>query len=135
MAVAVMYCNPLSLLFVYVEIVTLINFSVFSIIMLIYRHKNYGLLWKMAKSPPTILADDSYGHNPQMAKAQNTEDRDIQILAAIKRGPGQYPTPSPERVQRLIEKGLVRKERGSLRPTLKGRLVSLLYRLRGVFSR
>jgi len=65
-------------------------------------------------------------HDPRwmMATEQKLDERDKQLLGMIKRGPGQYPTPSPDRVQRLIDKGLVKKERGTLRLTLKGRIVS-----------
>jgi hypothetical protein len=35
------------------------------------------------------------------------------------------PRRSPERVDRLVQKGLVKKKRGALRPTLKGRLLAL----------
>lgn len=51
---------------------------------------------------------------------------DLATLRAIVRGPGRYATPSPERIQRLAEKRLIKKVRGSLRPTLKGRVVALV---------
>lgn len=63
-----------------------------------------------------------------MKSAREISERDIELLAGIVQGPGHYPTPSPERVQRLIDKGLVRKIRGRLRPTLKGRIVAWLKR-------
>ena len=44
------------------------------------------------------------------------------------RGPGRYATPSFERVERLIENGLIKRSRGTLRVTLKGRIVAWLYR-------
>ncbi len=56
-----------------------------------------------------------------MGEEQDEASRDRQLLAAIKRGPGRYATPAPDRVNRLIERGLVRKVRGTLRLTLKGR--------------
>jgi len=59
-----------------------------------------------------------------MATGQKIDQRDLQLLGMIKRGPGHYPTPSPDRVQRLIDKGLVKKARGTLRLTLKGRITS-----------
>jgi hypothetical protein len=59
------------------------------------------------------------------------EDRDLRTLAGIVRGPGNYPTPSPARVERLVQKGLATKERGGLlRATLKGRIVTWFYRKR-----
>ena len=51
---------------------------------------------------------------------------DIVTLRGIVRGPGNYATPSPDRVNRLMQKGLVKKKRGNLRPTLKGRILALL---------
>jgi hypothetical protein len=57
-----------------------------------------------------------------MTDERDDLSRDRQLLAAIGRGPGHYPTPSPERVNRLIEQGLVKKARGNLRLTLKGYL-------------
>jgi len=53
---------------------------------------------------------------------------DLHTLAGIVRGPGFYATPSPERIERLITKGLVKRRGGRLKPTLKGRLVALLKR-------
>jgi hypothetical protein len=51
---------------------------------------------------------------------------DLATLRGIVRGPGFYPTPSPDRVNRLIQKGLVKMKRGALRPTIKGHIVALL---------
>jgi hypothetical protein len=48
--------------------------------------------------------------------------RDLQLLAGIARGPGHYPTPSPKRAERLIERGLVRRKRSGLTPTAQGRV-------------
>jgi hypothetical protein len=56
----------------------------------------------------------------------NQNRNDIVTLRGIVRGPGYYATPSPERVDRLMSKGLIKKKRGNLRPTLKGRLIALL---------
>jgi len=54
---------------------------------------------------------------------------DLQILIGIVQGRGYYATPSPNRVQRLQEKGLIKnKGAGRLRPTLKGRFVARLRR-------
>jgi len=50
------------------------------------------------------------------------------LLRGIVRGPGCYPTPSPQRVDRLTEMGLIKRKRGTLRPTLKGRLVAFFSR-------
>ena len=51
---------------------------------------------------------------------------DLRTLAGIVRGPGWYATPSPERISRLMSKGLIKKKSGVLRPTLKGRIVAWL---------
>jgi hypothetical protein len=58
----------------------------------------------------------------------NRNKNDINTLRGIVRGPGNYATPSPDRIDRLMRRGLVKKKRGSLRPTLKGRIVALLAR-------
>ena len=58
----------------------------------------------------------------------NQTRNDIITLRGIVRGPGNYATPSPDRVGRLMQKGLIKKKRGNLRATLKGRLVALLSR-------
>jgi hypothetical protein len=56
-------------------------------------------------------------------------DRDLQTLVGILRGPGNYATPSPDRVDRLVQSGLVVKRRGGLlRATFKGRIVGWFYR-------
>jgi hypothetical protein len=60
----------------------------------------------------------------------NQSRNDIITLRGIVRGPGNYATPSPDRVERLMRNGLVRKKRGNLRATLKGRIVALLSRER-----
>ena len=41
-----------------------------------------------------------------MQTRSELDRRDLQLLAGIARGPGHYPTPSPERAERLIERGL-----------------------------
>jgi hypothetical protein len=56
--------------------------------------------------------------------------RDLEVLAGIMRGPGNYPTPSPERVERLLQQGLIKKKRRRLAPTLKGRLTAWFWRHR-----
>jgi hypothetical protein len=56
----------------------------------------------------------------------NQSRNDIITLRGIVRGPGHYATPSADRVDRLMQKGLIKKKRGNLRATLKGRLVALL---------
>jgi hypothetical protein len=58
----------------------------------------------------------------------SVEDRDLRTLTGIVRGPGFYPTPSQDRVERLLKNGLIKKSRGTLRATLKGRLVAWMYR-------
>jgi len=57
-------------------------------------------------------------------------DRDLQLLAGIMRGPGNYPTPSQERIERLMDRGLVKKKSRRLAPTLKGRFLAWLWRSR-----
>ena len=66
-----------------------------------------------------------------MEKKRKTTKSDLRTLAAIVRGPGNYATPSPDRIERLLSKGLVKVQRGTLRPTLKGRLVAWFYGGRG----
>jgi len=62
---------------------------------------------------------------------KETRERDLDTLVRILRGPGNYPTPSPERIQRLVNSGLVVKLRGgALRPTLKGRIVGWFHKRR-----
>jgi hypothetical protein len=54
--------------------------------------------------------------------------RDLQTLKGILRGPGNYPTPSPDKIQRLMQQGLIKKKNRRLAPTLKGRIVAWLSR-------
>lgn len=63
-----------------------------------------------------------------MTTDDNINDRDIKILVGIVRGPGTYATPSPDRVERLLQKRLIKRKKGRLRPTLKGRITAWLYR-------
>lgn len=63
-----------------------------------------------------------------MDEAGDIKNRDLKLLAGIVRGPGCYPTPSLERIERLMQKGLVTKRKGRLRPTIKGRLIAWLYK-------
>ena len=63
-----------------------------------------------------------------MDEAGDIKYRDLKLLAGTVRGPGYYPTPSLERIERLMQKGLVTKKKGRLRPTLKGRLIAWLYK-------
>jgi len=65
-----------------------------------------------------------------MSDRRETKQNDLWTLAGIVKGPGCFPTPSPERTLRLIENGLVKKQRGTLRPTLKGRIVNYFCQLR-----
>ncbi len=55
--------------------------------------------------------------------------RDLQLLAGIARGPGNYPTPSRERVERLLARGLVKKTRRGLALTVHGRVLAWLWKL------
>lgn len=57
------------------------------------------------------------------------EERDLQLLARIARGPGNYPTPSPDRIERLIARGVIKKTRRGLALTLSGRITVWLSRL------
>lgn len=59
---------------------------------------------------------------------RSSNKNDIMTLRGIVRGPGNYATPSPDRIERLMQQGLIKKKRGSLRATLKGRFVALLSR-------
>jgi len=59
------------------------------------------------------------------------DSRDFHLLTGIKRGPGNYPTPSPSRISRLMERGLIKHKRTHLALTLKGRLVNWLSRPSG----
>jgi hypothetical protein len=54
--------------------------------------------------------------------------RDLQLLAGIARGPGNYPTPSPDRVERLVSRGVAKKTRRGPALTLKGRIIVWLAR-------
>ncbi|HEX3440440.1 MAG TPA: hypothetical protein VHT93_08850 [Pseudolabrys sp.] len=63
-----------------------------------------------------------------MALGPAIQSGDLYTLTGIMRGPGRYATPSFERVERLIENGLIKRSRGTLRVTLKGRIVAWLYR-------
>jgi hypothetical protein len=60
----------------------------------------------------------------------DSRHRDLQLLAGIIRGPGNYPTPSPDRVERLLQQGLIKKKRRHLAPTWKGRVVVWFWRRR-----
>lgn len=62
----------------------------------------------------------------RMLYSPNGSRNDLATLRGIVRGPGNYATPSPDRLNRLMSKGLVKKIKGDLRPTLKGRILALL---------
>jgi len=62
-----------------------------------------------------------------MKEAERNKKRDLDTLAGIIRGPGWYATPPAERVESLLRRGLIKRRKGHLRPTLKGRLVALLF--------
>ncbi len=64
-----------------------------------------------------------------MTSEDNRDARDLQVLAAIARGPGNYPTPSPERVERLLAHGLIKKTRRGLTLTVHGRVLAWLCKL------
>ena len=54
---------------------------------------------------------------------------DLHTLVGIVQGQGCYATPSPNRVRRLQEQGLIKKRGGGrLKPTIKGRFVALMRR-------
>lgn len=69
----------------------------------------------------------------QVSDQQEIKPRDLQTLAGIVRGPGFYASPSPDRIKRLVENRLVKMKRGSLRPTLKGRMITLKGRFISIF--
>ena len=64
-----------------------------------------------------------------MTSEDNRDARDLQVLAAIARGPGNYPTPSRERVERLLARGLIKKTRRGLALTMHGRVLTWLWKL------
>jgi hypothetical protein len=68
-----------------------------------------------------------------MSDESGIKDRDLRTLVGVVKGPGFYPTPSPDRIKRMIENGLIKQEKGILRSTLKGRIVARLYGW-GLFS-
>jgi hypothetical protein len=72
---------------------------------------------------------DAFGG--MMDEQSEIDRRDLQLLAGIIRGPGNYPTPSPERMARLLQQGLVKKKHRTLAPTLKGRVIVWLARFQG----
>ena len=57
------------------------------------------------------------------------KDRDLDTLAGVVKGPGNYASPSADRIERMVARGLIKRTRGILRPTLKGRLVNFLRKL------
>ncbi len=61
-----------------------------------------------------------------MEEADEIKNRDLRLLAGIIRGPGNYATPSLERIERLVNQGLVTRKKGRLYPTIKGRIVAWL---------
>lgn len=67
-----------------------------------------------------------------MSDELGIKDRDLRTLAGIVKGPGFYSSPSPDRIKRMIENGLIKQEKGTLRPTLKGRIIAFLRRV-GLF--
>lgn len=69
-----------------------------------------------------------------MNSRSGLDKRDLQLLAGIARGPGNFPTPSAERVERLIARGVIKKTRRGLALTLNGRVIVWLSRL-GLISR
>ena len=69
-----------------------------------------------------------------MSDESETKDRDLQTLAGIVKGTGYYATPSPQRIKRMVDNGLIKRVRGVLRPTLKGRIIARLSRF-GLFRR
>jgi hypothetical protein len=63
-----------------------------------------------------------------VSSRQDQRKNDLATLKGIIRGPGTYATPSADRTDRLMQQGLVKKVRGVLRPTLKGRIVASIRR-------
>lgn len=58
------------------------------------------------------------------------EKRDLTTLAGIVKGPGWYATPSEDKLDRLLQQGLIKKKRRGWGPTLKGRIVVWISRFR-----
>ena len=61
-----------------------------------------------------------------MNNQHEIHEHDLHTLRGIVRGPGNYATPSPDKIERLINQGLVKKTSSRLAPTLKGRIVAWL---------
>jgi hypothetical protein len=59
--------------------------------------------------------------------------RDLKTLDGIVRGPGFYASPSQDRINRMVQNGLITRVKGILRPTMKGRAIAFLRRF-GLFS-
>jgi len=64
-----------------------------------------------------------------MNSQSGLDRRDLQLLDHIARGPGNYPTPSAERVERLLARGVIKKTRRGLALSLNGWIVLWLARL------
>jgi hypothetical protein len=63
-----------------------------------------------------------------VATLNEIRGRDLQTLRGILRGPGNYPTPSADKIERLMSQGLIKKKNRRLVATLKGRIVAWLSR-------
>jgi hypothetical protein len=59
-----------------------------------------------------------------LAALNEIRGRDLQTLRGIVRGPGNYPTPSPDKIERLMHQGLIKRKNRRLVPTLKRRIVA-----------
>lgn len=63
-----------------------------------------------------------------MTTRRELDRRDLQTLAGIVRGPGNYATPSPQRIARLVDQGMIKHKRKGLTPTLQGRVFAWLWK-------
>ncbi len=61
------------------------------------------------------------------------KNRDLKTLDGILKGQGYYATPSPDRIRRMVQNGLITQVKGILRPTMKGCVIGFLRRF-GLFS-
>ena len=93
----------------------------------------FGSTVESANAANSVESFGARGTGCDVSDQQEIKPRDLQTLAGIVRGPGFYASPSPDRIKRLLENRLIKQQRGTLRPTLKGRIVTLKGRLITIF--
>jgi hypothetical protein len=91
-------------------------------------HFSFGVACFRFPFPEKCVASDIRGNICGLRGASvKIRSGDLQTLAGIVRGAGCYATPSPDRIERLTTKGLVKQIKGGrLKPTFKGRLIALI---------